>query len=152
MTIALGVLGPQAMILAADSQEGTGYAGDLKLQSSKIALEGRFYPDATGNEDRVFAITGAGNSDYLWALKRQLLDAFDACADVESCGLAMERTVFSFYERHVIPFNPQQWGDLRVELIAAVKINGECGMWRNELNAVTKCDSLAVVGKRLSWL
>jgi hypothetical protein len=94
-------------------------------------MEGSFHAN---RQDRIIAITGSGNSDYLWALKRDLMDAFKESDDLDSFESRAVDTVFSFYERHIIPFNPQQWGDLRVEVIIAAKLHGKCGLWKTSKN------------------
>jgi hypothetical protein len=123
---------------------------DLKLNTRKITLEGTF--SRSGVNNKVIGITGAGDSAYLWAIKRRVLDEFRKCRDIQSFESTLGSEIASFYKRHIIPFNPQQWGDTRIELIVAAKIDGISRMWSTSRNTVTRCDSLALTGCGESWV
>ena len=72
MTIALGLLASDGIVIAADTQET--YSGALKVNHPKIsgALNGdRFNPEG------VFIVTGAGSAVHLDPIGQELSDAFE---------------------------------------------------------------------------
>src|SRR5687767_11420830 len=75
MTIALGMLVADAVVIAADTQEGTGYAGGTKASGRKI------FTQVDPTEQRAFSATGAGDADYLDTLSQDLAGEFVAAAD-----------------------------------------------------------------------
>lgn len=89
MTIALGIIGPFGIVIAADSEEGTGSPGDLKSSTVKITGEHHLVlPDAGKPQlDKAILISGAGDSGYLAALKAHLIDDF-ATASINSIEVA----------------------------------------------------------------
>ena len=75
MTIALGILTSHGVVIAADTQEGTGRAGDTTASARKIFT--RIDP----SEHRAISITGSGGADYLDALSEDIFEEFRASTD-----------------------------------------------------------------------
>jgi 20S proteasome alpha/beta subunit len=151
MTIAVGVLGADAMILAADSQEGYGYDGGMRLQTYRIAFEGSWSTD-DNDDNRAIGVTGAGDSDYLSIIKHRIMEEFKQYDDLQSFETHLHESVCSFYEKHVIPFNSQQWGNLAVDLIVAGVIQNTSAMWYTSRNVVTPCSGWVARGSGESWV
>src|SRR5207247_11290193 len=71
MTIAIGLLATDGVVIAADTQESAGYPGDMKSSGTKIlwALRSNASnPPVTG----AFAVSGAGTVGYLDAVNQKL--------------------------------------------------------------------------------
>ena len=156
MTIALGIVTPFGTILASDSQEGTGYAGDMKLSTSKITAHSHAYVDQLSGEPMVrsCAITGAGDSGYLNAIKQKITDTFDQDPQIsiEGFSIYLENQLIDFYEKHICPFPANQWGhQLDIQLIVAAQIQQDRRMWVTHMNSVRTEKSYVAVGSGESW-
>jgi 20S proteasome alpha/beta subunit len=150
MTIALGLLTQTGIILAADSQES--YGPDVKMQTGKIMLESTGSYDSDGAlTTKTIAVTGAGDSGYLTVLKQRIHDASADCSDTKQMEEKLEEIVEDFYERHVAPFPPSQWGDFNVQLIVAASIQNVLGLWITYMNTVRRVETFAAVGLGEAW-
>jgi hypothetical protein len=69
MTIAIGLMCNEGIVVAADTHQSTGYAGDLKTTARKIS-------NISGGAAGALVISGAGPSRYLESIKEQLEAAF----------------------------------------------------------------------------
>lgn len=94
MTIALGILTTDGVVLAADTEHTWSY---LKTSSSKLS-------SATGNGS--IAITGSGTSGYLEGLSQKLSSIFvgNPSLGIGELEKEFEAELRSFFEEHVIPF------------------------------------------------
>ncbi len=99
MTIALGILAPKTVVIAADTQESFGYAGGGKVSGYKIRT--CTLPD----EDRAISITGAGDSDYLEAASQQLEDCFKRVRQPSRLESSLRQALRRFYRDHVEPMH-----------------------------------------------
>jgi hypothetical protein len=152
MTIAIGIVSPFGTILASDSQEGTGYAGDMKLSTSKIMAQSH------GNVDQVTgqfflrscAITGAGDSGYLNAIKQKISRTFDQDPQISIDGFEtyLENELIDFYDKHICPFSGNQ---LDIKLIVAAQVQQDRRMWVTHMNSVRRVEAYAAVGSGESW-
>jgi hypothetical protein len=97
MTIALGIIARDGLVVAADSEESSGY---LKTDELKILTVMGSHSSGAG------LITGAGTSDYIDALKYDIADLFLDHPELNDKALqrALGQFLKQFYEDHVIPF------------------------------------------------
>jgi 20S proteasome alpha/beta subunit len=114
MTIALGLLAPNGVVIAADTQETMGWGG-VKYSGWKIQSRRH-----KGGE-RSFAATGSGDAATLDALHQDLGDQFaKSGADVQE---KWKGILESFYSNHVRQFN---------EPTRPLDIQSVCGLsWKN---------------------
>ncbi|HYL39208.1 MAG TPA: hypothetical protein VEV17_25035, partial [Bryobacteraceae bacterium] len=153
MTIALGVLSQSGIVIAADSQEGTGRSGDMKLSTTKISLASSVHWEGQSLVSRMIAITGAGEAGYLDAIKQNLVDAFNGSpnSSIAECQQILKQTIAAFYQDHIMPFKPSDWGNLEPDLIIGVCINNERRLWISDRTTLTRSDSVVAVGAGDSW-
>jgi len=103
MTIALGILATDGVVIAADTQESYGYAGAVKNDALKII----YFLDATIRNPRgVCAIAGAGDAGHVEAITMLLGNAFLTHHGLQDEKLldALNPVLRRFYDEHIIPF------------------------------------------------
>jgi 20S proteasome alpha/beta subunit len=137
MTIALGVLASDGVVLAADTEYTWGY---LKTSGEKIW---------TAEADGAMAVTGAGASDYLEAISQQLLAAFAGSGrKVSVAGLERKftRVLAAFHEKHVIPFSRFSQDQIEFWLVIALRRKGKSYLWATGKNNLRACSRYAAAG------
>jgi len=154
MTIALGILTPQSIIVAADSEE----VADFRTASSKITVCSSLRTDAHNQpQETCLAITGAGDAGYLDFVKRQVIDLIinahpeDQLISLNDFHAKLQRLIRHFYRLHIIPFKHLE---LSVEVIVGVRIRGESAVFVTCLNTVRRAAStidVAAVGLGRTW-
>ena len=137
------------MILAADSQESHGQ--DTKSLTGKISFKSSGSVETGELVSKTLAITGAGDSGYLSVLKQRIYDTILPLENVSEVQGELEGLIEDFYERHIVPFPPAQWGNLGVQLIVAASMRKEHGMWVTDMNSVRRVESFAAVGSGEAW-
>jgi 20S proteasome alpha/beta subunit len=142
MTIALGVLGSDSVVLAADTE----------ITWSQMKSSERKVWGVSGSGG--LAITGAGDSDYLQAINQRLQDSFTAndTLSVDELENTFSEVMEDFYERHVVPFSPVP----EIRIIIGIERKGQRRLWTSAGNALTRQNSYACVGSgreyaALSW-
>jgi 20S proteasome alpha/beta subunit len=158
MTIAVGVLTNSALIIGADSEEGTGYAGDFKHSRGKISgITTINFVKGVPTEARTIAVTGSGDSAYLRVLKRQVVDLFHErkYKSLDGFDAGLKSLVKTFFKEHVVPFSgfKSLADDLKVDLIVGIREKGEGRLWVTNLSTVYSVDvfEAATVGSGSSW-
>jgi len=109
MTIAVGIAAGDAIVIAADTEESSGY---LKSESTKILTVLGQVQLGSGNATAhhpsrgACLISGAGNADYIDGLKEELASVFLDNPDLAGKELQKKlgSCVKEFYRDHVIPF------------------------------------------------
>jgi len=129
VTIALGIIGPFGVVIAADSEEGTQSAGYLKSTTNKISGAMEFCPPSGHSPESLkksIVISGSGDSGYLAAIKQHLIDDFKdrRVKGVEDADTAIRKRMKMFYKDHVIPFAKFSDLNLAVDLIIGVSFGG----------------------------
>ena len=113
MTIAIGLMAEDGIVVAADTQESTG--GLLKGDKQKmVSFGGAIGQDAKSVREGGCVIAGAGDSGHTRALIDQLGFLFMVNGDLQVMTLANDKTLSlvgefrtclrSFYKEHIIPF------------------------------------------------
>lgn len=159
MTIALGIIGPFGIVIAADSEETTLVAGDLKSTAKKITGEHHFVLPTKRNqlpEHKAILISGAGDSAYLEAIKQHLLEDFSdkTVKSIADTDRVIRRRLKSFYEDHVVPFAAFKDLNLSVDLVIGASLAAGQRLWKTSMNTVRTMPNLevAAVGSGQSWV
>lgn len=153
MTIAVGLLSRESIVIAADSHE-TDYA--LKHRVGKITIRGRTVEVTGTRQFNALAMTGAGDAHYLDAFMDRV-HAFHASSPTASLAdleQAIEARLLAFYAAHVLPFPPaDNWGDHNVQtIIAARTSDGARMLWKTYLNTVIPVQgAYCAVGVGATW-
>src|SRR3972149_4030998 len=138
MTIALGILTPESVVIAADTQETWGWYGGAKKSGYKITSR------IVSGQQRSFAATGAGSAGYLDSINQELADNFVDVAEARDLERRVREKVRKFFVNHVIPM--QVPADLQPQLIVGADWNGQPMLWANEQSAVFRCKHFIAAG------
>jgi hypothetical protein len=142
MTIALGILADDGVVLAADTEESTGY---LKNETTKIL-------NVLGGKDVLkgsAVISGAGDSGYVSAAMVGLADVFLDNKTLHSKELqeAFESYLRESYKDHIIPFSSYPQGERpAIEMIIAHNRDGAQRLLISEKSVVLKKHPYAAIG------
>lgn len=142
MTIALGMVASDGIVLAADSQETDGYFKDFALKINSAMTHTSIY----SNVKSALAITGAGPAVHLDAISDEIIKQFHANQDTEIATFEshLKTAVAEFYKEHVVAIAPQIDREFRV--IVGVQIEGRFSLWTSEATVVKKVIGLEAVG------
>jgi len=142
MTIALGILASDGVVLAADTQYSWGQ--DSKTSGSKMWMR--------NSPGGALAITGAGNPIYLESLAQRFERAFDSneSAPLDDLEQLFERILIDFHESHILPFahlpdSPD------ISVVVAVERKTERRLWISEKNVLKPSGPHALVGAGASY-
>jgi hypothetical protein len=142
MTIALGMMTGNSVILAADCQESDGYFKDFALKISSSMTHTRI--NATVRS--ALAITGAGPGIYLDAISDEITDLFHARQerDIGAFENVLKDKVETFYKKHVVELAPHVDREFRV--IIGAQIEGITGLWVSDATVVKRIMAVEAVG------
>jgi hypothetical protein len=103
MTICVGIISGEGVVIAADTQES---AGDGKRDQNKLIHVscGMPKPD-TGTPGATFIATGAGDAGYLDAFFYQLSKNVYSCNGMNHFEAYMAEQIRSFHEDHIFPIS-----------------------------------------------
>jgi hypothetical protein len=121
MTIALGLLAKDGLVLAADTEET--YGASLKHKHTKIWAA--LATDQSGDEAkfRCCVVSGAGDGSYIDAISRQIVESVTKREELPDAEIesGFRATLRDFYAEHVLPFaadrNPPEF-----ELLIGVQL------------------------------
>lgn len=136
MTIALGILTPDGVVVAADTQESWGYQGGAKVSGYKI-LSRVVRPSG---RERAMASTGAGNSGLLDYVSQGLVDDFVNAKEPDAVARQFRAQVAEFYREHIFPHHvlPQQERPEVALIVGANWKSGESLLLANQFGALHK--------------
>jgi len=137
MTIALGVLANDGVVLAADTEVTWGY---LKTSGDKIW---------TAEAHGAMAIGGAGSGAYLEAISEELLDAFrdsPKSISIKALEQKFRGILTAFHKNHVIPFAQFPNPETAFWLIIALQRGNENYLWVTEKTSLRPRSRYATVG------
>lgn len=140
MTIALGILAKDGIVIAADTLESI---GDAKTQGRKIFT--RLIP----KQGRGFCGTGAGGAVYLDALLQRLAhDGFWKAHDHESMRANMDQVLFDFYDKHVLRVLAAHPSAQNIDqaLMIGLTQKGESILLSSERGVFRECKEFDAVG------
>jgi 20S proteasome alpha/beta subunit len=137
MTIAVGMLATNGVVLAADTQ--LTYGSFAKSEGGKVMAVSKRGVSAWG-------VTGATDRyGYLASLGQTLARDFEThidAADKASTAIRTEELLHEFHERHVIPFP-----DLpAINLLIGYQKGKELALWKSDRSTLSEYDDAAAVG------
>jgi hypothetical protein len=145
VTIALGILAHDSVVIAADTQ--ITMPDYLKTGQGKIAWLRKTAPSGQFGG---LAITGAGSSAYLQHLQREFISTFSNNEDlptVDDLRQDLRTLIHSFYLDHVVPFS--QYGPAErpdVWLIMGYRDRHKVALWSTEKSILTEHNTYATAG------
>ena len=136
MTIALGLLTNDCVILAADTYETD---GTRKSIGQKIHAPKPYAQFA-------IAVTGAGPTTHLASVTEEITALFETrdAWTVSAFDGPLRQCISAFYAKHVTPLLPHMERDFRV--IVAAQSPEESALWTNETTAVRRVGQFEAVG------
>lgn len=139
MTIALGLIAEDGIVIAADRQETE---GDQKTDQGKI-------DSAWTLPDGALLVTGAGNGPYIDSVSRQLKQYFSGTEERDEDALTENFTAIhrAFYSETVLPFanyHPHERPDY--ELLLGCSTNRRCSLWYSQKLALNLAEGFRAVG------
>jgi hypothetical protein len=140
MTIALGILATDGVVVAADTQET--YPGAIKLGQTKIM--GATLSASGG----AFIATGAGTAGHLDSLNQGLCETFSRTPppNLSVWNETIKTTVRDFHLQHIAPYGA--WPEFErpgCSLVLAADLGkGRRALWTSEKSAVGICAHCAV--------
>lgn len=147
MTIALGVLASDGVIVAADTQET--YTGVFKVSERKIlaAVYGAPLDGSPILPKASFAVSGAGSATHLDALNQELCNLFSKTepASVSELEPQLSRVIVNFNARHIAPFAAApEYDRPSCSLVMGAAIKGAFRLWTTEKSAMRQVNYGAV--------
>jgi hypothetical protein len=140
MTIALGILGHNCLIVGADTQETY---GDQKYEQGKIASSQRSDPYPRG----AICVSGAGDGPHIDAISEQIIEYFqNFSGTMDEFEVWLRKFVSDFYRAHVMPFVGKVDSPPGYRLIIAVRHDRKFRLWTTSKTVVSKVMPYAVVG------
>jgi 20S proteasome alpha/beta subunit len=139
MTIALGILASDGVVIAADTQENI---GALKVTTRKI------FTRRDPIRGRAFAASGAGNSGYIDAINQRLARHFERANTPELAESDMSAALLAFYRDHLFPMNVVPARERpAVELISGMTWKGRAPiLFASEDSTLHQAKDYAAVG------
>jgi hypothetical protein len=151
MTIALGIVGTNGIVLAADTEETI--PGYMKRSQIKIIVGHHHRHDSQNigmeiDPDRpMVAVSGAGESDYLDSANAEMVDVIISSKKtlIREMKPELQSRLVHFYKDHVIPF--AQFPDRPdISLIVAVAALNQAALWTSSRNRLKWCQEYGAVG------
>ncbi len=141
MTIALGILAKDGLVIASDRQ--VGMPEYLKMGRGKIAFGKQGAIGQPGGN--MLAVTGAGNSHYIEHLQREFVnEPFPATNELQK---HFAERIHTFYQDHIIPFSGYASSERPdVSMIVAGRRNGAQVLLSSEKSVVTEHYDCCSVG------
>ncbi len=142
MTIALGILTPDGVVIAADTQESWGSEGAAKTSGQKIITR------LDRQHRRACSATGAGWAGYLDAINQALTDRFLAARIPQATERALRAELQKFYAAHILPqcvYPPDDQPAVDV-LMGLSWANSPPMLLANQRSAFRRCKEYVAVG------
>jgi hypothetical protein len=150
VTIALGILANDGIVVATDTQEGTGYAGGLKTGRNKIRIG--MTGAVAGGHQRSMAVTGAGRTGYLEAMMESIHTCLSDAQSSDDCQGSVEKRLCEFYSQHVHPFSYLPEGERPdCAVLAALQHGPRTSLWATDKTTVHECIGYGAVGVGASY-
>jgi hypothetical protein len=143
MTIALGILAKDGLVLASDSQETI--PGYWKNDVSKMSYMTQSSPSAW----RACIVMGAGHAHYVDAFRTGLFLQFEEAKTHEDVSAGFSAHLSDFYQTKVIPFaayQPHERPDFQILVGYRFPGQSECRLRVSELSAWSEEHPYAAIG------
>jgi hypothetical protein len=134
MTIALGLLAKDGLVIAADTQET--YSGLFKMDQGKI-LGTRLGPaDAALG---FVTVTGAGSASHLDSINQELCSQVSELTNpsIDKIERTVKKTIRDFHVEHITPFGA--WPEFDrpgCSLVVGAVVGKQCRLWISDKSAV----------------
>jgi 20S proteasome alpha/beta subunit len=142
MTIALGILAQDGVVIAADTQQS--YPGYWKVDQGKIDGRSRSTIGG-GSHTSGLIISGAGDGGYADALSQEIRSTILDSDKVEAAESRLRETVHQFHMNHVAPFAAEREPPA-VRMVIGARGEDEFALWSTERSTVTRHLRFAAVG------
>jgi 20S proteasome alpha/beta subunit len=142
MTIALGILGQQCLVIGADTEENY---GAQKYQQGKIVSSWRGGDNPHGS----ICISGAGSAPHIEAASDEIVKQFRSfSATMEEFESWLANFVYEFYSRHVMPFVGRVSVDEvpEFELVIGARHEHTTRLWTTHKTTLNKNSPYVVIG------
>jgi hypothetical protein len=140
MTIALGIMGHECMVIGADTQETW---GSQKYEQGKIMSAWRGTPNPLG----AICISGAGDAACIDVSAQQIVRKFqDFSGTMEEFESWMAEYLNTFYRKHVMPFVGRTEDVPEFQLIIAARHERKSCLWTTTRSLLRPIQPYAVVG------
>lgn len=148
MTIAVGILARDGVVLAADTLETVqGYWKGEQGKIRWVEQHGQLHPNAE-RFDGACAVTGTGRGEAVEAIQQRLLHAFGyerSAVTPEILRPLLERELSAYYAENIIPFasfnDPNDQG---LQLLVAYERNCRHALWCSDRTALVQHMAVAV--------
>jgi hypothetical protein len=136
MTIALGILAQDGILLAADSEET--HSAEVKVDQRKLNLAIHWAQDGT----RSALVTGAGDGHLIDVFSQQLQDRVFKDVRLKTDPIVvLDECLAKFYAKHVLPFQhyqPMERPDFDL-IVALTADDGVPHLYKSRLNTFLRC-------------
>lgn len=140
MTIAIGLLASDGLVVAADTQE---IVGTMKSDESKLLIANRGLEKQKAG---ALAITGAGDAGYLDSINMEVCTKF-VSRKSWSFEKVVKKQVKDFYQDHVVPFGKFPDHDRpQLALIAGADVGRYRALWVSEKSTFSGPKKYCAVG------
>jgi hypothetical protein len=144
MTIALGILASDGLVIAADTQET--HAGLVKVPQGKIAgaVLGKME-----KPDGVLAVSGAGSGGHIDSLTQQFIDGFhlEKPAKLGDLDGELSRRLLTFHSEHIVPYlQLPEYERPSVSMLIGARLKGKFRLWVSDKSTLHQCVSYGAVG------
>ena len=142
MTIAIGLLASDGIVVAADTQVTI---GDSKTAMGKIGAAVQYRDDVLGS----CVVAGAGSVTHMNSCSQTMISTFMRRAEYVGDDLraALVEDLETFHQSHIIPF--AQFPDHErpfVEFLVAYQRDGRRAIWQTDRTVVQKAEPYAAIG------
>lgn len=139
MTIALGILATDGVLIASDREESL---GDFKYSQNKIRGAHHWTFDAQRN----LLLAGAGDAHFIDVFAQSIQDAILGDERLKDAPrVVFDEALDRFYTRKVIPCDPFNGGP-DFQLVIAYQGHGRSHLFKSQHNSVLETDGFVVVG------
>ena len=146
MTIALGVLATDGLVIAADTQVTAGY---LKMSQSKVSWAGKSEVPP-GTKRGQIVVSGAGVETSIKYLRNAITSGFQrGDMSVASINEAMREETLNYHTTHVTPHGRD--GSLDVWMIVGALDNHEGKLWTTDRSVVNEESIFGAVGEGAAY-
>jgi hypothetical protein len=140
VTIAIGMIGRQAVVLASDTQESAGYfKGNVEKTDSTTVWSASELP-------RSFSIAGAGYGPFIDNISPVMSQALQEHGkDPDKQSGVIEACLSDFYSSHIDLPNVDS-GALEIALLVGTYVPGATRLYKTNRTTATRCHNHAAVG------
>jgi 20S proteasome alpha/beta subunit len=133
MTIAIGILVSDGIVLAADTEQTWGY-----LKTSRKKLRSIV-------EDGGMLIAGSGSSHHIESLSQRLerIFATNKKLDIDGLEAKFQEEMSLFFQNHILPFGGQVESP---DLIIGIERRSKRCLWASQNGTLRRCDFYTAVG------